>query len=542
MRSAQTVQPSAHHDRWRQILSDSYLVPNSSPDSWPPLKAIQFVQIALIQQEERARHIGLKTVCQSIDETCCHKITNIHDLFTNLKHSSLYLLEGRPGCGKTTLMLYISQEWAKENLLKSELVLLIPLRKLGNKKDVCLRDLLQVACCDLSTKDIKHLASYIKEKRGEGILFAMDGFDEYAPGVSTEDIISRIITKTLFCRSIVIVSSRPAATQPLRRIAIKWIEVLGFTNHQVVQYINCYFEKNKEKSQLLANYLKQHPRLMNLCYLPLHCAMLVSRYEEDSTLPKTESEFCRDLILSTLVRCICKNTGGVEPPPKLTSFDKLPPENRVYFDKICKLAFKATINSQLVFEKSELDVCFSCGAKNDKGSLDLFVIDRYFVNHGFNENYTFVHLILQEYLTAIFIAGLSESDQKDIVTTHCHQKHLIVTWRFLFGILDYSKESTVNLFKLILDATPDDHLFHVQCAYESQHCSTSACTDTLQFHTNKLEFNNVSSSDLTCITYVLKTAEYTTIKLSFSSCDFTRNETVAFLEAVGDHQLALMIE
>ena len=32
------------------------------------------------------------------------------------------------------------------------------------------------------------------------------------------------------------------------------------------------------------------------------------------------------------------------------------------------------------------------------------------------------------------------------------KNHLYVMWHFLFGILDYSKESTVSLFKLLLDA------------------------------------------------------------------------------------------
>ena len=69
-----------------------------------------------------------------------------------------------------------------------------------------------------------------------------------------------------------------------------------------------------------------------------------------------------------------------------------------------------------------------------------------------------------------------------------------------------------------------------------------ACTDVLQFHNNQLLFSNVSPSDLTCITYVLKTAEYTTIQLSFRFCDFTTDEAVALLKGVGDHQLSLTIQ
>ena len=260
--------------------------------------------------------------------------------------------------------------------------------------------------------------------------------------------------------------------------------------------------------------------------------MLAFLYEEDSVLPRTESEFYRDFTLSTLVRCIQKSVGGMDPPPMLTSFDKLPCEERIHFDKICKFAFMATVHSRQVFERSEL---------LDKAGLGLLIIDCYFAKFGFNETYTFVHLSFQEYLTAIFIAGLREAEQKAIVTTLRSQSHFSVTWHFLFGILDYSKESTVDLFKLILDGTYDDHLLHIQCAYESQHCSASACTDVLRFHNYNLEFVNISSYDLTCIIYILKTAEYTTIKLTFSVCDFSTDEVVALLKGIGDHQLSLTV-
>ena len=100
----------------------------------------------------------------------------------------------------------------------------------------------------------------------------------------------------------------------------------------------------------------------------------------------------------------------------------------------------------------------------------------------------------------------------------------------------------MNLFKLILDNTRGDLLLHIQCAYESHH--KSACTDVLLFHENNLEFEYIrlSASDLTCITYVLKTADYTTIKLYFSECDFSVDEAVALLKGVGDRRLSLTME
>ena len=44
-----------------------------------------------------------------------------------------------------------------------------------------------------------------------------------------------------------------------------------------------------------------------------------------------------------------------------------------------------------------------------------------------------------------------------------------------------------------------------------------------------------------CISYVLKTAEYTTIDLYFNQCDFSVDDAVALLKGVGDRQLSLIV-
>ena len=409
---------------WQQLLIDFYLASRDLSDAWPPLKTVQFVQLALVQQKENARHIGLRTVHGNIDAIYGHKInTNLFDLFTNLERSSLYLLEGRPGSGKTTLMIHVTHQWAKGKLLTTQsikLVFLVQLRRLGGRDNVCLQDLVHAACSDFSidSEEMREILDYITKKRGEGVVFALDGFDEYAPGQNPENFISRLIMKKLFCRSIVIVSSRPAATQPFRHVTSKWIEVVGFLKAQVIQYVNCYFEQSKEveKAQQLIQHLEEHPNLMNLCYLPLYCAMLVFLYEEDNVLPNTETDFYHDFTLSLLRRSSCKQKKHTNSLCKLVhSIDCLPDNERKAFDRICKLAYEATVAYQQVFKKSQIDNIFFDGTV--ECSLGLVAIDRYFVRYGIDETYTFLHLTLQEYLAAVHIAGLSESEQTLFLVT-----------------------------------------------------------------------------------------------------------------------------
>ena len=536
--------PSQNFDRWRELLAEFYLVDDSLSHTWPPLKTVQFIQLSLVRQNKGARHIDLKTVYGKIDEVYGDKTNvDIKDVFSNVECRSLILLEGRPGSGKTTLMIKISCDWARGKLLKSELVLLVQLRRLYGKEDVYLSDLLQIACNCFSQEDIRGLTSYIEQTLGEGVVFILDGFDEYAPGSNEDNFISKLIAKKFFTKSIVIVSSRPAATQPFRQNATRWIEVVGFMEKQVRDYIYSYFKDNEAKAEILVKHLEQHPNLINLCYLPLHCAMLVFLYEEDVVLPTTETEFYRDFTLSTLVRCSCKKLGKA--PLSYSTFSDLSSDEKCILGKTCRLAFEATVASKQVFKHCELqDICFGDSNEN-VNSLGLVVIDSYFGKFGLDETYTFLHLTLQEYLSAIHIAELSVTDQEAIIKEHGNKLHLFVTWRFLFGVLDYSKDTTANLFKLMMDTTHDTANscnLSIQCAFESQ--NSLACSHVIDFYKNKLTFSNLSltSTDVACILHLLKCSMCTNIHLLFESCILSMDDTTALLQGIGDCQLSLTLQ
>ncbi len=459
-----------------------------------------------------------------------------------MEYRSLILFEGRPGSGKTTLMIKISRDWAKGELLQSKLVLLVQLRRLYGKEDIYLSGLFHVACSTLSPEDIRGLTAYIEGTLGKDVVFLLDGFDEYAPGSNEDSFIYKLIAKQFFSESIMIVSSRPAATQPFRRNAARWIEVVGFMEKEVNDYIYSYFVDNQRKAEMLVKHLKQHPNLMNLCYLPLHCAMLVFLYEEDVVLPKTETEFCRDFTLSTLVRCNCKKSGKA--PSHLSTFDDLPHNEKIIFKTICKLAFEASVASKQVFKLSELQTISFDDTNEDVNSLGLVVIDRYFVKFGLDETYSFLHLSLQEYLSAVYIAGLSATGQEAIIKEYGNKPHLFVTWRFLFGTLDYSKDTTTNLFKLLMEATHEVNNscnLSIQCAFESQ--NDLACSHVIDFYKNKLTFLELSltSTDVASIVHLLKYSKCTDVHLSFEKCMLSEDDATALLQGIGNCQLSLKL-
>ena len=493
-----------------------------------------------MSQRKGARHIDLKTVYGKIDEVYGDKTSiDIKNVFDGVVFRSFILFEGRPGSGKTTLMIKVSCEWAKGDLFQSKLVFLVQLRHLGRKRDVDLCDLIRVACRTLSPNDICGLTSYIEGTLGEDVVFILDGFDEYAPGINEDNFVYRLIAKYVFPESVVIVSSRPAATQPFRQIANRWIEVVGFMEEQIREYIYSYFEDNQEKAKKLVEHLEQHPNLMNICYLPLHCAMLV--YLDENMLPETETEFFHAFTLSTFVRYTCKRSGST--PLQISSFSHLSPQDKELLHKISKLAFTATVDSRQVFQYSELrDISTFEGTGDEISGPGLVVVDKYFVLFGHDKSYTFLHLTLQEYLSAIYISQLSAAEQEDIIREHGKKRNLFVTWRFLFGMLDYSKSATANLFNLMMevrDEMDDSCYLSILCAIESQ--SDLACSHVIDFYENKLTFSRLSliSTDIDCIICLLKCSKCTDIHLSFITCNLSEDDATGLLQGIDNCRLSL---
>ena len=113
--------------------------------------------------------------------------------------------------------------------------------------------------------------------------------------------------------------------------------------------------------------------------------MLAFLYDEDIELPATETQMYNHLTLSILLRTIMKREDSESQVLSLNSFDDLSPEDKLLFDKICELAFEATLSNKQFFRSFELKEkrIFKEGSKgNDQDTLGLVVVDRQIGAHG----------------------------------------------------------------------------------------------------------------------------------------------------------------
>ena len=518
--------------RFRPKLADFYSKKPEVPESaWPPIKKTHYVNLALIkpQQMNFSKDYVRQTVRGSIDDIFKDKEEiKYEDAFN--KHDDrlriMIILEGRPGCGKTTLMHKLSQDWEKGEVLSSHLLFLVHLRRFNNRSDIQLPDILQAAAPDFTEDDIEQMCKLIKETGGRGAVFALDGLDEYSP--KSDNFVYSLIEGRQLTNAVVIVASRPAATQPFRSYASKHVEVLGFLELQIREYINNYFTECPDKAQSLLDYLNLHLNIMHMCYLPLHVAMVTHLYEiEGASLPQTETEIYCHFTLSTLIRSSRKRCLDSRPsqPFSLRNFDQLSPEDQAVFKIVLTLAFNSTVVSQQVFSLEDLRKYIpgkspSCG--DDESTLGLIVVDRYFVKYGLDEIYSFIHLTLQEYLSSLYIANQTDEEQKRIISSHGSDRRLAEVWKFYCGIGKCSREN----FQLFLNKTKTtlkkdqthSMLLHLHCCCESQ--KKWICTWVMSAHDSciKLSKQSLNPSDMTALGYVMSHSETPLKKLVISSC------------------------
>ena len=501
----------------KSLLVNRYLSKTDIPTDWPPFGTKKFINLALIKSSAGNNDPSHYSVRGDADDILVTKERiKYEDVFEKYDSGATYLILGRPGGGKTTLVHKVVKDWAKGYVMcTAELVFLIKLRLFNFEiNDDILSDILTLYYHDKTA--LKIVSKTMEREQGKGVCFIIDGLDEYQPQNKRKSVFYALLEKRYLPQAMVIVSSRPAAaTASLReKVVAKQIEVFGFTKKQIFDYIDSFpfssssgIGTNRGADPTnLKKYLSSHRNVFDMCYLPVHSAMICFLYQcEQGNLPHTQTKIYEQFTRMVVLRHLLRSNENEQ----LDSLDDLSGENGKYFKELCKHAFNMTLNSQQVISQS---------AKLP--SLGLATTDMTAKLCGFQNTYTFLHQTLQEFLAAYHISTLCESDQTEIISQYSSGIHMLNVWKFYFGLVNFETGVDHRVYKILvgMNRTGGSVVSEIHCAYESQQSEVCNLTSKKTF-----VFGNLTlvESDLTSLAYVMSSAAAAskfTHELRFVNC------------------------
>ena len=500
-------------------------------DSWPPVGNSTFINLVLIKQSRISR-CDYYTVRGDMDDILESKeVVEYEEVFREYREGTLVLVEGRPGSGKTTLVHKLTRDWAtgRKVLQGAKMVFLITLRLLNfSKKDHSLLEVLEVFYDgEVLRKSVEH---DLQECGGKGACFIIDGLDEYQYKNKKETWIDQLIYRKCLRFSMVIVASRPVATNELRKSCSRRVDVIGFSTSQINEYVETYPFNGSDKvvSDMVSKlklYLDQHPNILHMCYLPVHAAMICFLFSQlEGSTPHTETQIYEQFTISTLLRQKTRK----EEQQQLKSLNDLFGEEELQFRSICKLAFDMIMNSQQVVSQSDAQVSLSDATSSVLGLLTVEHTSRHY---GLEHLYTFHHLTFQEYFAAFHIAGLEEQEQKSLLARNIMDNtydKLRNVRKFYCGlikatILPKNKKFLKGIVhKTGLDGSisiGSEIIYKVQCAFESQ--LAELCDYVVGDCNLHFEDVHITPSDFTKLVYVISKASKQVSTLSLTNCFFS---------------------
>ena len=450
-------------------------LPDVAQSFWLPANMHTFIQLSLTSRVKP--HAPIVHEYSANLRIVSERSMTFDNLLSEIDASpgSRILVVGQPGIGKTTLLQRITRSWAHDKALSSCWILL----------HIVLRDLVLLQHAPNLTTFLSFMGritlppdieTFVLESDGKGLCFTADGLDEYPAGYEdkTNFIFSELIGpeqkyNIKLPQSTVVISSRPEVASRVWDMFDEHVEVLGFGDDQINEYIQAKYGEDKS----FLKYLDDHPHIKHTCYIPLHLAMLV--YLKDSLpdrtdLPETETEVYEQFIIHTLIWDFCskdrtsscsqKNTL----PTSLSNIDESS-EFGILLFHIANLSCIGIQKRQSIFTEVEPVLQHT--------NSSLLVVDKMGVLQP--TTYSFPHLTIQEFLAAFYFnTYMNQQEQKRVLVEYSKQPRRYVFWKFCCGLKRNENQTTFLEFFNLLYQYNNESMYNYwttlpyHCVHEAQ--------------------------------------------------------------------------
>ena len=447
---------------------------------WPPRIGKDFFgRLALVEkkdsstQAESAWHLLRGQVDKTVKLTE-NKEISVEDVLqpTDSSLSLRVVIDGPPGIGKTTLCRKLLNMWSNGTLVyqQYDLVLYCPLRNSKIATATTLADLFV-----RQRSKVPMVAEWFEKRNGEGLLIIFDGWDELSEQLRQSSLATSIICKDELDQCSVIVTSRSYASSSLLEIMSnlsRHVQVIGFSEEEISTVIIQTLQKDTklaqelihkktehEKAQLrsifkdkpftttqsskdsqlavkLINDLKVRNDVQSLCYVPLVCSMVILVYcKEGGHFPTTLTQLYENFILQTIRRHVKRHDIN---PRTLGSLSSLPSQLAKPLQEMCQLAYTNLANTRMRFSSHQLQSLSEAVKEDYLGLMTTFT-------EYDEEKYQFLHLSIQEFLAALWIAK-HEKKTEEVFKDHFDDDHFRMCLRFVAGQTHLEHESYQQYF------------------------------------------------------------------------------------------------
>ena len=273
--SADTDSP----DEFTSFIRSLYAAKVPSTQSvWPPSSTDTIFRLVMLKNPKvRIGSVSYYDIHSSARREACQ--IELKDIFKDIiGKRKIILIEGAPGSGKSTLSVFICQQWEKDKLFNDmfSLVILIQLRNPAIQNAKCVAEILPKCGSKMS----QQAAGKICGNCGEGVLFILDGWDELPKHLRDQSLFRRLIQPQYseefpLHKSAVIITSRPVSSGDLHPIVSSRIELVGFTSKELLKYFTESLDGNEHKARALFERIEKIPVVAGSCYLPLMASIFV---------------------------------------------------------------------------------------------------------------------------------------------------------------------------------------------------------------------------------------------------------------------------
>ena len=437
-------QLTVNMSKYQEYLKMKYnSLPLSSPEELLDCSSSEYVSLLLKRFNERTQTSEENLISAPIDrlfsksfhgnkrtkgEGECLTLADVLDV--RGKNNKVILIEGGPGMGKSTLAIKLCKSWADGELLQEyNVVILLPLRDPEIQEAKNIKDLLLTEDEELRDKVYKEI---VKEG-GNGVCFMLEGFDELPQKLRSAPVFSKLADKLPRCT--LVYTSRPEACDKLRRLAAHKIEICGFKEEQIEDYIKNAFQKvdnGKEKATKLISQVESNPTVKSILYVPINVAIICHLFLLTLQLPNTLTQLYTLLCLNLMLRHINKQNDGDAEVEYLHSFDDLPIGTSEQFLNLCLIAYRGRVDDRIIFSSHDIKG-YGIDASKMRG-LGLLLIAPSTSVYGKEKSYNFLHLTLQEFCAAFYISKLCTQEQLECFNRFKFKDNFKMIWRFYSGI------------------------------------------------------------------------------------------------------------